>query len=83
MLRSCLLAAAASLALVAGCTSAPSVLSHQVFVKASMETAPAGARGDAADDPALWLHALETPPDRLYYLTPEAALEYQLATAID
>ena len=56
MLRSCLLAAAASLVLVAGCTSAPSVLSHQVFVKASMETAPAGARGDAADDPALWLH---------------------------
>lgn len=27
-------------------------------------------------DPALWLHALDTPPDRLYYLTPEELAEY-------
>lgn len=30
-------------------------------------------------DPALWLHALETPPDRLYYLTPEEMAAYRLA----
>ncbi|HEV7278017.1 MAG TPA: hypothetical protein VGN80_17185 [Devosiaceae bacterium] len=31
-------------------------------------------------DPALWLHALETPPDRLYYLSPEELAEYRLVT---
>lgn len=31
-------------------------------------------------DPAVWLHALETPPDRLYYLTPEELVKYRLAT---
>jgi hypothetical protein len=34
-------------------------------------------------DPALWLHALETPPDRLYYLSPEELLHYRLATATE
>ena len=57
MLRPSLFAAAAAFALVAGCASAPPVLSTQALVMASMETAPAGARGDAADDPVLWLHA--------------------------
>jgi hypothetical protein len=33
-------------------------------------------------DPALWLHALETPPDRLYYLTAAELTEYKLATAL-
>ncbi len=32
-------------------------------------------------DPALWIHALETPPDRLYYLTPQEVSEYRLTTA--
>ena len=32
-------------------------------------------------DPALWVHALETPPDRLYYLTPEELAQYRLAGA--
>jgi hypothetical protein len=31
-------------------------------------------------DPALWLHALETPPDRLYYLTPEEMTALRLVT---
>ena len=29
----------------------------------------------------LWINALETPPDRLYYLTPEEMTEYKLVTA--
>jgi hypothetical protein len=31
-------------------------------------------------DPALWLHALETPPDRLYYFTPEEMQRLRLVT---
>lgn len=34
-------------------------------------------------DPALWLHALETPPDRLYYLSPAEMAEYRLSTVSD
>lgn len=56
MLRPSLFAAATSFALIAGCASAPPVIDGQVIVTATMETAPAGARGDAADDPAFWLH---------------------------
>lgn len=55
MLRPVLLAAVSVLAIPA-CATAPPVLPDQALVTASMETAPAGARGDAADDPALWLH---------------------------
>ncbi|HET8727446.1 MAG TPA: hypothetical protein VFO41_08045 [Alphaproteobacteria bacterium] len=33
-------------------------------------------------DPALWLHALDTPPDRLYYLSPKELTAYRLATKI-
>jgi hypothetical protein len=33
-------------------------------------------------DPALWLHALETPPDRLYYFTPEEMTRLKLATLV-
>lgn len=31
-------------------------------------------------DPALWLHALETPPDQLYYFTPEEMQRLKLVT---
>ena len=55
MLRPLILVAASSFA-VSACASAPPVLPNQVLVMAAMETAPAGDRGDAADDPALWLH---------------------------
>lgn len=34
----------------------------------------------AGVDPALWLHALETPPDRLYYFSPEEMERYRLVT---
>jgi hypothetical protein len=33
-------------------------------------------------DPALWLHALETPPDRLYYLSADELTALKLATAL-
>ncbi len=33
-------------------------------------------------DPALWLHALETPPDRLYYLSPDELQNYRLVTEL-
>lgn len=32
-------------------------------------------------DPALWLHALETPPDRMYYLSPEEMERFALVTS--
>lgn len=34
-------------------------------------------------DPAVWLHALETPPDRLYYLSPDELTGYRLVTDMD
>ena len=34
-------------------------------------------------DPAIWLHALETPPTRLYYLNAEELERYRLATTLD
>ena len=33
-------------------------------------------------DGALWLHAMETPKDRLYYLTPDELTGYNLATVL-
>ena len=32
-------------------------------------------------DPALWLHALDTPPRELYYFTVEQMSEYKLVTS--
>ena len=49
-----LLAMTASLAACA--TAPPPIVEGQKFVMASLETDPAGARGDAADDPAFWRH---------------------------
>lgn len=34
-------------------------------------------------DPGLWLHALETPPDRLYYFKPEEMTRLNLVTALE
>ena len=34
-------------------------------------------------DPALWLHALDTPPRALYYLSADQMLEYRLVTGDD
>ncbi|NGP16594.1 hypothetical protein G5575_01845 [Devosia chinhatensis] len=36
--------------------------------------------GDGGVDPALWLHALETPPDQLYYFSPEEMETLKLVT---
>lgn len=37
---------------------------------------------DMEIDPALWLHALETPPDKLYYLTVDEVTAFNLATEV-
>lgn len=34
-------------------------------------------------DPQLWLHALDTPPQKLYYLSRSELLRYRLATRLD
>lgn len=34
-------------------------------------------------DPALWLHALETPPDRLYYFDPDEMTSLRLVTQLE
>jgi hypothetical protein len=34
-------------------------------------------------DPAIWVHALETPPDRLYYFSPDELTRYRLVTSLD
>jgi len=56
MMRPSLLAAAGSVLLAAACASAPPIIEGQKLVMASMETAPAGTAGDAADDPVMWLN---------------------------
>lgn len=35
---------------------------------------------DGGIDPALWLHALETPPDQLYYFSPQEMEQFKLVT---
>lgn len=37
---------------------------------------------EAGVDAALWLHALETPPDQLYYFSPEEMERYRLVTRL-
>lgn len=68
---------------------------HQVFnagqTRPSPEQAMSGAQSTTARiarhldemgiSAGLWIHALETPPDRLYYLTSEEMAEYRLTTA--
>ncbi|MGV8938527.1 MAG: hypothetical protein ACOH2J_15505 [Allorhizobium sp.] len=68
---------------------------HQVFngaqEKPSPEQAMSGAQRTTARiarhldemgiSSALWINALETPPDRLYYLTPEEMAKFKLTTA--
>jgi len=67
---------------------------HQVFngtkEKLSPERAMSDAQRTTADvtrhldemgvKPGLWIHAMETPPDRLYYLKPEEMKEFALVT---
>lgn len=67
---------------------------HQVFNAGETRPSPEQAMSSAQNTTAriarhldemgiengLWLHALETPPDRLYYLTPEEMAEFKLVT---
>jgi hypothetical protein len=36
--------------------------------------------GEMGIKPGLWLHAMETPPDRLYYLTEKEMADFKLVT---
>lgn len=67
---------------------------HQFYAAADAVTGPAQAMSDAQAtaarisrylaemgvDPALWLHALDTPPQALYYLSREEMAQYRLMT---
>ncbi len=67
---------------------------HQFYAATLSQTAPEQAMADAQAttarisrhlsemgvDPALWLHALDTPPRALYYLSPDELAEYKLVT---
>lgn len=78
--------------------SAASVIGvHQVYTSEDNGISAAQALSDAqittaevtrylkemGVDPALWLHALDTPPDKLYYLTPQELTDLNLATKIE
>ncbi len=67
---------------------------HQFYASTQPDIVPAQAMADAqvttarisrlliefGVDPALWLHALDTPPRALYYLSPEEMAKYRLVT---
>jgi hypothetical protein len=67
---------------------------HQFYSAAPVISGPAQAMSDAQAttarisrhlaemgvDPALWLHALDTPPQALYYFTPAELATYRLVT---
>lgn len=67
---------------------------HQFYAASATPTEPAQAMADAQAttarisrhltemgvDPALWLHALDTPPRALYYFTPKELASYKLVT---
>lgn len=69
---------------------------HQAFAAGESLTGPAQAMSDAQTTTArvvrhltdmgvssdVWVHALETPPDRLYYFTAGELIDYDLATEI-
>lgn len=68
---------------------------HQFYAPSGSSTAPAQAMsdaqittarisrhlGDMGVDAAVWLHALDTPPRQLYYLTREEMAHYRLVTS--
>ena len=68
---------------------------HQVFNAGQERPSPEQAMSEAQSTTAritrhlgemgigegLWMHALETPPDRLYYLTPKEMVEFKLITS--
>jgi hypothetical protein len=90
---SCPLLLAGGLVRIVGPKAAVGV--HQFYAATKAETAPAQVMADAQMttarisrhlidldvDPALWLHALDTPPQALYYFSPEEMAKYGLVTA--
>ncbi|WP_442581253.1 hypothetical protein ACSBOB_04425 [Mesorhizobium sp. ASY16-5R] len=70
---------------------------HQFYAATAIESAPAQIMADAQAttarisrhlasmdvDPALWLHALDTPPRALYYFSRQELANYRLVTASD
>ncbi|MEO3997042.1 hypothetical protein [Mesorhizobium sp. CAU 1732] len=68
---------------------------HQFYAATNAVSAPAQAMSDAQAtaarisrylmemdvDPTLWLHALDTPPQSLYYLSPDELAKYRLVTS--
>jgi hypothetical protein len=89
---SCPLFFAGGLTRTAGAKAAVGV--HQFYAASQTATAPAQAMADAQAttarisrhlidmgiDAALWLHALDTPPQALYYFSPEEMAKYRLVT---
>lgn len=89
---SCPLFLAGGLTRTAGPMAAVGV--HQFYAASQAATAPAQAMADAQAttarisrhlidmgiDPTLWLHALDTPPQALYYFSPEELAKYRLVT---
>jgi hypothetical protein len=89
---SCPLLLAGGLTRTAGAKAAVGV--HQFYAAVQTSTAPAQAMADAqmttarisrhlidmGVDPALWLHALDTPPQALYYFSAEELAKYRLVT---
>lgn len=68
----------------AGALPTAAVAVGNAMSDAQLTTATITRHLDAMEiDPALWLHALETPPDRLYYLSPEELSAYKLVTDMD
>lgn len=61
--------------------SAERPTADEAMASAQTVTARVGRHLEAMGiKPGLWLHALETPPDRLYYLTPKEMTELALTT---
>lgn len=53
------------------------------MAQAQLTTARIGRHlAEMGVDGALWLHAMETPKDRLYYLTPDELMQFGLATVL-
>lgn len=89
---SCPLLLAGGLTRTVGARAAVGV--HQFYAAAATPTAPAQAMADAqmttarisrhlidmGVDPALWLHALDTPPQALYYFSAAEMTKYRLVT---
>lgn len=89
---SCPLLFAGGLTRIVGPNAAVGV--HQFYAATDTPTRPAQAMADAqmttarisrhltelGVDPALWLHALDTPPQALYYLSSDELAKYRLVT---